>query len=65
MTVFSALFLFRWAFTEYYLERMPTSGRWLIVDLTTDLLNVLDVAVVRPRLAYIDREDGEVITGER
>ena len=35
----------------------------MMVDLATDLMNVLDVAIVRPRLASIDREDGEVIVG--
>ena len=44
---------------------MPPSFTWLIFDVTTDLLNVFDVGVIRPRLASIDREDGEVITGRR
>ena len=43
---------------------MPADRTWLGINLLTDLVNVLDVAIVRPRLASIDKEDGEIITGE-
>ena len=58
------LCIIRWSFTEYYGNRMPADRTWLGINLLTDLVNVLDVAIVRPRLASIDKEDGEIITGE-